>query len=70
MQTGRQVNGQVGSLPSGQADQSVIWQICSYADGLAIILPGMRATIARRVHGLPDKRSAANPIRPPVPLSG
>ena len=34
------------------------------------MLPVMRATIARRVHGLPDKRSAANPIRQTVPLSG
>ena len=34
------------------------------------MLPGMRATIARMVHGLPDKRSAAHPIRQAVPLSG
>lgn len=32
--------------------------------------PGMRAAIARVGHGLPDKRSAANPIRQTVPLSG
>ncbi len=34
------------------------------------MLPGMRATIARMGRGLPDKRSAANPIRQPVPPSG
>ena len=34
------------------------------------MLPGMRAVIARMGHGLPDKRSAANPIRQTVPLSG
>ena len=34
------------------------------------MLPGMRGTIARMGHGLPDKRSAANPIRQPGPLSG
>jgi hypothetical protein len=34
------------------------------------MLPGMRGTIARMGHGLPDKRSAANPIRQKVPLSG
>jgi hypothetical protein len=34
------------------------------------MLPVMRGTIARMGHGLPDKRSAANPIRQPVPLSG
>jgi len=34
------------------------------------MLPGMRATIARMVHGLRDKRSAAYPIRQAVPLSG
>ena len=30
----------------------------------------MRATIARMSQGLPDKRTAANPIRQPVPFSG
>ena len=34
------------------------------------MLPVMRAAIARMGSRLPDKRSAANPIRPPVPLSG
>jgi hypothetical protein len=34
------------------------------------MLPVMRATIATMGHGLPDKRSAANPIRQTVPLSG
>ena len=34
------------------------------------MLPGMRATIARMARRLPDKRSAANPIRQPGPLSG
>jgi len=34
------------------------------------MLPGMRGTIARIGHSLPDKRSAANPIRQTVPLSG
>ena len=34
------------------------------------MLPGMRATIARMVHGWPDKHSAADSIRQPVPLSG
>ena len=34
------------------------------------MLPGMRATIARMVHGLPDKRSAANPIRQGTPKVG
>ena len=34
------------------------------------MLPVMRGAIARMGHGLPDKRSAANPIRQPVPLSG
>lgn len=34
------------------------------------MLPGMRGTIARMGHGLPDERSAANPIRQAVPLSG
>ena len=34
------------------------------------MLPGMRATIIRMGHGLPDKRRAANPIRQSVPLSG
>jgi hypothetical protein len=34
------------------------------------MLPGMRGTIARMGHGLPDKRRAANPIRQAVPLSG
>ena len=34
------------------------------------MLPGMRATIARMGQGLPDKHSAANPIRQAVPLSG
>ena len=34
------------------------------------MLPVMRGAIARMGHSLPDKRSAANPIRQPVPLSG
>ena len=34
------------------------------------MLPGMRAAIARIGHGLPDKRSAANPIRQAALLSG
>jgi len=34
------------------------------------MLPGMRGTIARMGHSLPDKRSAANPIRQTVPPSG
>ena len=34
------------------------------------MLPVMRGAIARMGHGLPDKRSAANPIRQTVPLSG
>lgn len=34
------------------------------------MLPVMRGAIARMGRGLPDKRSAANPIRQPVPLSG
>jgi hypothetical protein len=34
------------------------------------MLPGKRAAIARTGHGLPDKHSAANPIRQPAPLSG
>ena len=34
------------------------------------MLPGMRAVIARIGHGLPDKRSAAHPVRQSVPLSG
>ena len=34
------------------------------------MLPGMRETIARMDHALPNKRSAANPIRQTVPLSG
>ena len=34
------------------------------------MLPGMRGTIARMAHRLPDKRRAANPIRQPGPLSG
>lgn len=34
------------------------------------MLPVMCRTIARMDHGLPDKRSAANPIRQTVPLSG
>lgn len=34
------------------------------------MLPVMRGAIARMGHGLPDKRSAANLIRQPVPLSG
>ena len=34
------------------------------------MLPGVGGTIARMGHGLPDKRSAANPIRQSVPLSG
>jgi hypothetical protein len=34
------------------------------------MLPVMRGTIARMGHGLPDKRSAANPIRQAAPLSG
>ncbi len=34
------------------------------------MLPGMRAASATMGHGLPDKRSAANTIRQPVPLSG
>ena len=32
--------------------------------------PAKRGAIARMGHGLPDKRSAANPIRQTVPLSG
>ena len=34
------------------------------------MLPVMRAAIARMGHGLPDKRSAANPIRQAVPPQG
>ena len=34
------------------------------------MLPGMRGTIARMARRLPDKHSAANPIRQTVPLSG
>ena len=34
------------------------------------MLPVMRGAITRMGHGLPDKRSAANPIRHPVPLPG
>lgn len=34
------------------------------------MLPVTRGTIARMGHGLPDKRSAANPIRQTVSLSG
>ena len=34
------------------------------------MLPVIRGAIARMGHGLPDKRSAANPIRQTVPLSG
>ena len=34
------------------------------------MLPAMRATIPRMVHGLADKRRAANPIRQTIPLSG
>jgi hypothetical protein len=34
------------------------------------MLPGKRAAIARTGRSLPDKRSAANPIRQSVPLSG
>ena len=34
------------------------------------MLPGVRGTIARMGHSLPDKRSAANPIRQPGLLSG
>ncbi len=34
------------------------------------MLPGMRATIARMGRSLPNKRSAANLIRQPGPLSG
>ena len=34
------------------------------------MLPVMRRAIARMGRGLPDKRSAANPIRQPGPLSG
>jgi hypothetical protein len=34
------------------------------------MLPVMRGAIARMGHGLPDKRSATNPIRQTVPLSG
>jgi|GEM_PF-5308923 len=34
------------------------------------MLPDMRATIARMARRLPDKHSAANPIRQPGPLSG
>lgn len=34
------------------------------------MLPVMRGTIDRMGHGLPDKRSAANPIRESGPLSG
>ena len=34
------------------------------------MLPGMRGAIARMDNRLPDKRSAANPIRQTVPLSG
>ena len=34
------------------------------------MLPVMRGAIARKGHGLPDKRIAANPIRQTVPLSG
>ncbi len=45
-------------------------QTCSHADRQASMLPETRGTIARIGHGLPDKRSAANPIRQPVPLSG
>lgn len=32
--------------------------------------PVTRGAIARMGHGLPDKHSAANPIRQTVPLSG
>ena len=34
------------------------------------MLPGMRGTIARMARRLPDKHSAANPIRQPGSLSG
>ena len=34
------------------------------------MLPVTRAAIVRMGHSLPDKRSAANPIRQTVPLSG
>jgi hypothetical protein len=34
------------------------------------MLPVTRAAIARMGRSLPDKRSAANPIRQTVPLSG
>jgi hypothetical protein len=34
------------------------------------MLPVTRGTIARMGHGLPDTRSAANPILQTVPLSG
>ena len=34
------------------------------------MLPGMRGTIARISHGLPDKHRAANPVRQSIPLSG
>ena len=34
------------------------------------MLPVMRGAVTRMGHGLPDKRSAANPIRQTVPLSG
>lgn len=34
------------------------------------MLPVMRGAIARMGHGLPDKHSAANPIRQTVRLSG
>ena len=34
------------------------------------MLPVMREAITKMGHGLPDKRSAANPIRQTVPLSG
>ena len=34
------------------------------------MLPGTLETIARMDNGLPDKRSAANPIRQTVPFSG
>jgi hypothetical protein len=37
-------------------------QTCSHAEKRAVMLPGMRGTIARKGCGLPDERSAANPI--------
>ncbi len=70
MQTGRHANWQAACGPSGQACHRANRQTCSHAERLASMLPAMRGAITRMGQGLPDKRSAANPIRQPGPLSG